>query len=54
MNFVKQLKEICDNKPMWKNYFFYMHISKAFIKLVGTKTFVFPQAPEFTRMPKAI
>lgn len=53
MNCVRQLKEICDNNPMWKKHF-YMHISKVFIKLVGTKTFVFPQVPEFTRMPKAI
>lgn len=54
MNCTRQLKEICDNKPMWKTHYFYMHISKVFIKLVGSKTFVFPQVIEFTRMPKAI
>lgn len=49
---IRQLEEICDNKPMWKTHCFYMHISKVFIKLVGTKTFVFPQVTEFTRSPK--
>lgn len=54
MNCIRQLKEICDNKPMWKTHYFYMHTSKAFIKLIGTQTFVFPQGTELTRMPKAI
>lgn len=54
MNCIRQLKEICDSKPTWKTHYFYMHIYKTFIKLVGSKTFVFPQVTEIARLPKAI
>lgn len=42
INRTRHLKEICDKKPMWEKYYFYMHIFKVIINLVGAKTCIFP------------
>lgn len=44
MNCIRQLKEICDNKPVWKTRYFYMHISKVFNQTSGNQNICFPSS----------